>query len=127
MHSNTCYCVLFSETLITLNTLHGVHGTHFTAESTEVMRIKCLAQGHSILLPGFEPSKSSSRNRHSNHMTNILYVCTTCTTCITTLIDIETAQVEAKYLLYIYIHGKKYTRDTLIPTILLKNATFRSS
>ena len=28
---------------------------------------------------------------------------------------------------YIYINSKKYVRDTLIPTILLKNATFRSS
>ena len=31
-------------------------GTHLTAESTEAMRIKCLAQGNNILLPGFEPS-----------------------------------------------------------------------
>ena len=37
------------------------HGTHFTAESTEAMRIKCLAQGNNILLPGFEPSTSVSK------------------------------------------------------------------
>ena len=35
-------------------------GTHLTAESTEAMRIKCLAQGHNVLLPGFEPSTSVS-------------------------------------------------------------------
>ena len=29
--------------------------------------------------------------------------------------------------IYIYINSKKYVRDTLIPTILLKHATFRSS
>ena len=40
-------------------------GTNFTAESTEAMRIMCLAQGHNILmLPGFEPSTFVSRNRH---------------------------------------------------------------
>ena len=48
-------------------------GTHFTAETTEAMRIKCLSQRHNILIPGFEPSTSVSRNRHSNHMTNMLY------------------------------------------------------
>ena len=50
-----CYS---SEKLITLDTLHdGVPpGTHFTAEPTEAMRIKCLGQGHNILMPGFEPS-----------------------------------------------------------------------
>ena len=34
-----------------LNTPHEVvqPGTHFTAESTEAMQIKCLAQGHNIL------------------------------------------------------------------------------
>ena len=47
-------------------------GTHFTAESTEAMQIKCLAQGHDILMPEFAPSASVSRNRHSNHMTNML-------------------------------------------------------
>ena len=46
---------------------------HFTTESTEVLQIKRLAQGHNILmLPGFEPSTSVSRNRHSNHMSNML-------------------------------------------------------
>ena len=33
-------------------------GTRLTAESTEAMRIKCLAQGKNILLSGFEPSTS---------------------------------------------------------------------
>ena len=36
-------------------------GTHFSAESTEAMRIKCLAQGNNILLLGFEPSTSVSK------------------------------------------------------------------
>ena len=41
-------------------------------KSTEAMRIKCLVLGHNtLMLPGFEPSTSESRNRHSNHMTNI--------------------------------------------------------
>ena len=50
-------------------------GNHFTAESTEAMRIKCLAQGHSILMPG--SSTSVFRNQHSNHTTNLLltYIC----------------------------------------------------
>ena len=69
-----CYS---SEKLITLNILHEVvpPGTYFTAESTEAMRIKCLAQGNNILLPGFEPSTSVSRNRHSSKTTNILHSC----------------------------------------------------
>ena len=45
-----------------------------TAELIEAIRIKCLVQGHDILMqPGFEPSISVSRNRHSNHMTNMLW------------------------------------------------------
>ena len=49
-----CYS---SEKLITLNTLHEVVPTwYFTAESTEAMRIKSLAQGKNILMLGFEPS-----------------------------------------------------------------------
>ena len=47
-------------------------GTHFTAESTESMQIKYLAQRNNILLPGFEPSTSVARNRHSNQTTNML-------------------------------------------------------
>ena len=35
-------------------------GTHFTAESTEAMRTKCLAQGHNILM-------QSGLNRRSMH------------------------------------------------------------
>ena len=52
-------------------------GTHFAAESTEAMRIKYLAQGNNILLLGFEPSTSVTRNRHSNQTTNMLisYLC----------------------------------------------------
>ena len=38
-----------------------------TAESTEAMRIKCLAQRRNILMSGFELSTSVARNRHSNH------------------------------------------------------------
>ena len=45
-------------------------GTHFTAESTEAMRIKSLAQGENILMLGFEPSTFCIQNRHSNHYTN---------------------------------------------------------
>ena len=50
-----CYS---SEKLITLTILHEIfpNGTHFTAESTEAMLIKYLAQGNNILLPRFEPS-----------------------------------------------------------------------
>ena len=36
------------------------------------MRIKCLAQGHNILMPGFEPSTSVSRNQHSKQTTIML-------------------------------------------------------
>ena len=44
---------------------------HFTTESTEAMQIKCLAQGHNILMkPEFEPPIAVSRNQHLNHMTN---------------------------------------------------------
>ena len=46
-------------------------GTNFTAESTEAMQIKYLAQGNNILLPVFEPSTSVTRNRHSNQTTNM--------------------------------------------------------
>ena len=48
-------------------------GTHFTAESTEAMQIMCLAQGHNILMSGFEQSTSISGNRHSNQTTNMLH------------------------------------------------------
>ena len=34
---------------------------YVTAESTEEMRMKCLAQGNDILLPGFESSTSVSK------------------------------------------------------------------
>ena len=66
-----CYS---SEKIIAQNTLtrFSPAGTHFTADSTEATRIMCLAQGHNILLPGFEPSTSVSRSRHSNYMTNML-------------------------------------------------------
>ena len=55
-----CYS---SEELITLNTLHEVAppGTHFTAESTEAMRIKSLAQGEKILMLRFEPATFVSK------------------------------------------------------------------
>ena len=68
-----CYS---SEKLITLNTHHEIvpPGTHFTAESTEAMQIKYLAQGNKILLPEFEPSTSVTRNRHSKQTTNMLDV-----------------------------------------------------
>ena len=37
-------------------------GAHFTAEFAEVLWIKCLAQGYSILVqPGFEPLISVSK------------------------------------------------------------------
>ena len=53
--------------LIALNNLFPP-GAHFTAESTEIMRIKCLAQGLTMLM---QLSISISRNRHLNHMTNM--------------------------------------------------------
>ena len=67
-----CYS---SKKLIALNTIHEVDpsGTHFTAESTDAMQIKCLAQGHNILISGFVQSTSVTRNRYSNHYTNMLY------------------------------------------------------
>ena len=37
------------------------HGTHFTAESTEAMRIKSLAQGENILMLRFEPATIVSK------------------------------------------------------------------
>ena len=47
--------------------------THFTAEATEAVRIKCLAQEYNILIqPGLEPSMSISRNRDLTNMTNML-------------------------------------------------------
>ena len=49
-----------------------ISGTH-SAKSTEATSIKCLAQGHNILMLGFEPSPSVSRSRHSNQITNILH------------------------------------------------------
>ena len=43
-------------------------GTRFSAESTEAMRIKCVAQGHNILMqPRFEPSIVVSRNLHDQY------------------------------------------------------------
>ena len=60
-------CLIFkcysSEELITLNTLHEVvpPGTHFTAESTEAMRIKSLAQEENILMLRFEPATFVSK------------------------------------------------------------------
>ena len=56
-----CYS---SEKLIALNTLHKVFSTwnsFFTAESTEAMQIKFLAQGHNILMSGFEQSTSNKK------------------------------------------------------------------
>ena len=48
-------------------------GTHLTAEPTEAMQIKNLAHEHSILmLPGFKPFMSVTRNWHHSHMTNML-------------------------------------------------------
>ena len=61
------------ENIIALSPLHEVvpPGTHLTTGSTEATRIKCLAQGHLILMPGFEPSTLASRIRHPNHMNNV--------------------------------------------------------
>ena len=53
-------------------------GTHLTAESTEETWIKCLAQGHNILMqPGFELLIVISRNCHLPHMTNMQVLCVT--------------------------------------------------
>ena len=49
-------------------------GTHFTAESTEAMRIKSLAQGENILMLGFEPSTFCIQNRHSNHYNQLFTI-----------------------------------------------------
>ena len=54
-------------------------GAHFTAESTEAMRIKFLAQGHSILMQSeFEQSIAISKNRHLTETINILQMYYTC-------------------------------------------------
>ena len=54
------------------STEHPLRGcTNLTADSTEAMRIMCLAQGHNVLMSGIEPSISVSRNRHSNNMINM--------------------------------------------------------
>ena len=47
-------------------------GNQFTAETTEAMGIMCLVRGLNILIPGFQPSTSVSRDRHSNNMDNML-------------------------------------------------------
>ena len=48
-------------------------GTQPTAESTEAMLVKCLAQVHNILMQlGFEPSIAANRNRRLTNMTNML-------------------------------------------------------
>ena len=49
-------------------------GIHFIAESTEAMRMKCLAEGHNMLMLGFVPSTSVSRSHHPNHITIMLIV-----------------------------------------------------
>ena len=49
--------------------LRNTHYYYFTDESTEAMRIKCLAQRHNILMLWFELSTSVARNRHSDQMT----------------------------------------------------------
>ena len=38
------------------------------------MQIKCLAQGHDILMPGFEPYTSVTTNRHFNQMINMIVI-----------------------------------------------------
>ena len=48
-------------------------GTSFAVELTEAMQIKCVAQGHNILVPGFQLSTSVSR-KHFNHISNLLQV-----------------------------------------------------
>ena len=46
------------------------------------MRMNCLAQENSILMPWFEPSTSVSRNRHSNHIVQYAATCITTVMCI---------------------------------------------
>ena len=42
-------------------------GTHFSAKSTEVMRSKCLAQQHNLLMQlGFDSAIAVSRNPHDS-------------------------------------------------------------
>ena len=39
------------------------------------MRIKCLAEGHNMLMrPGFEPSIDVSRNQRLSDMTNLFHI-----------------------------------------------------
>ena len=66
-----CYSSKNLIALITPFTRLPSSGAHFTAELTEAMWIKCLAQGNNILMAVFEPSTSVSRNRHSNHTNNM--------------------------------------------------------
>ena len=47
-------------------------GVHFSAESTEAIRIKCVAQEHKILMqPRIELTISASRNRVFTHTINM--------------------------------------------------------
>ena len=55
-------------------------GTHFTAESTEAMRIKSLAQGENILMLRFEPTTFVSQidiltTTPIVHTKNISFLC----------------------------------------------------
>ena len=53
----------------------SLSGIHFSAESTEAMRTKCLAQGHNIQMQLLlKPLITASRNRHLTHMTNMLLI-----------------------------------------------------
>ena len=50
-------------------------GAHLSAETTVAKRIRCLAQGHNILVhPGFEPLIAVSRNLHLFNLINFLLV-----------------------------------------------------
>ena len=46
-------------------------GNHLSAESTEAMWIKCLAQGHMLMQPRVETLIAVSRIQHLTLMTNI--------------------------------------------------------
>ena len=82
-----------------------VFGTHQSAESTEGMQIKCIAQGHINI---FEPSTSVSIKQNPVHATNILDIFIWTTTDVWLLVScsvpIGTVWAMDTHWLYVLLH-----------------------